>query len=63
MEIVSKPDMRSAAEAAAYVEAAVDPALSRHLRRQYGRRLLRADVNVSVRRPGDNSAPAPRPRT
>ncbi len=40
MEIVSKPDMRSADEAAAYLaQAALDRALSRHLRRQHGRRL------------------------
>ena len=37
MEIVSKPDMRTPEEAAAYVtQAAHDPALSRHLRRQHG---------------------------
>jgi aspartyl-tRNA(Asn)/glutamyl-tRNA(Gln) amidotransferase subunit B len=37
MEIVSKPDMRSADEAKAYVsEAAHHHALSRHLRRQHG---------------------------
>jgi aspartyl-tRNA(Asn)/glutamyl-tRNA(Gln) amidotransferase subunit B len=34
-------------------QAAVHPALSRHLRRQHGEGLLRADVNVSVRRPGE----------
>ena len=37
MEIVSKPDLRSADEAKAYVtQAALDPALSRHLRRRHG---------------------------
>ena len=37
MEIVSKPDMRSADEAKAYVDqAAHHPALSRHLRRRHG---------------------------
>ena len=37
MEIVSKPDMRSSEEAKAYRhQAAHDPALSRHLRRQHG---------------------------
>ena len=40
MEIVSRPDMRSPAEAGAYLqEAAGDPALRRLVRRQYGRRL------------------------
>ena len=35
-------------------EAALDPALSRHLRRRHGEgQSLRADVNVSVRKPGD----------
>ena len=33
-------------------QAAHHPALSRHLRRQHGEGLLRADVNVSVRQPG-----------
>jgi aspartyl-tRNA(Asn)/glutamyl-tRNA(Gln) amidotransferase subunit B len=54
MEIVSKPDMRSPAEAAAYV------ATLRAILRAIGtcdgnmqEGSLRADVNVSVRRPGD----------
>jgi aspartyl-tRNA(Asn)/glutamyl-tRNA(Gln) amidotransferase subunit B len=53
MEIVSKPDMRSAAEASAYVDAL------RQIVRALGtcdgdmeKGNLRADVNVSVRRPG-----------
>ncbi len=38
MEIVSKPDLRSADETKAYVsQAALDPALSRHLRRRHGK--------------------------
>ena len=37
MEIVSKPDMRSSEEAKAFLsQAALDPALSRHLRRRHG---------------------------
>ena len=48
MEIVSEPDMRSAEEAGAYLqEAALDPALSRHLRRQHGRRLACAATATS----------------
>ena len=40
MEIVSRPDMRSPAEAGAYLaQVALDPALRRQLRRQYGGRL------------------------
>ena len=40
MEIVSRPDMRSPAEAGAYLrKLAIDPALRRLVRRQYGRRL------------------------
>ena len=40
MEIVSEPDIRSAEEAGAYLrKLRVDPALSRHLRRQHGGRL------------------------
>ncbi len=53
MEIVSKPDMRSAAEASAYVDAL------RQIVRALGtcdgdmeKGNLRADVNVSVRKPG-----------
>jgi Asp-tRNA(Asn)/Glu-tRNA(Gln) amidotransferase B subunit len=39
MEIVSKPDLRSSDEAKAYLtKLRIDPALSRHLRRQHGRR-------------------------
>ncbi len=53
MEIVSKPDMRSAEEAAAFLtQSARHRALSRHLRRQHGEGSMRADVNVSVRKPG-----------
>ncbi len=53
MEIVSKPDMRSAREAAAYVRKL--RALVRYLGTCDGdmeKGNLRADVNVSVRRPG-----------
>ena len=55
MEIVSKPDMRSSEEAQAYViEAAHDLALSRALATAiWSRAILRADVNVSVRKPGE----------
>ena len=53
MEIVSKPDIRDAEQAKAYVTKLRSyPALSRHLRRRYGEGALRADVNVSVRKPG-----------
>jgi len=54
MEIVSKPDMRSAAEAAAYVRKL--RSILRYLGTCDGNMeegSLRADVNVSVRRPGD----------
>ena len=54
MEIVSKPDMRSAAEAAAYVKKL--RSILRYLGTCDGNMeegSLRADVNVSVRRPGD----------
>lgn len=54
MEIVSKPDMRSAEEAAAYVKKL--RAIVRYLGTCDGNMdegSLRADVNVSVRRPGD----------
>jgi aspartyl-tRNA(Asn)/glutamyl-tRNA(Gln) amidotransferase subunit B len=54
MEIVSKPDMRSAAEAQAYVKKL--RAILRYLGTCDGNMeqgSLRADVNVSVRRPGD----------
>ncbi|MFN3592213.1 MAG: Asp-tRNA(Asn)/Glu-tRNA(Gln) amidotransferase subunit GatB [Thermaurantiacus sp.] len=54
MEIVSKPDMRSAAEAAAYVttlRAILRAIGSCDGNMQEGS--LRADVNVSVRRPGE----------
>src|SRR5271168_2727517 len=53
MEIVSKPDMRSAAEAAAYVKKL--RTILRYLGACDGdmeKGNLRADVNVSVRRPG-----------
>ncbi|MFP6748104.1 MAG: Asp-tRNA(Asn)/Glu-tRNA(Gln) amidotransferase subunit GatB [Alphaproteobacteria bacterium] len=53
MEIVSKPDMRSAAEAGAYVRKV--RAILRYLGTCDGNMeqgSLRADVNVSVRRPG-----------
>jgi len=53
MEIVSKPDMRSAAEAAAYVRKL--RSILRYLGTCDGNMeegSLRADVNVSVRRPG-----------
>ena len=54
MEIVSHPDMRSAEEAAAYVKKV--RAILRYLGTCDGdmeKGNLRADVNVSVRRPGD----------
>ena len=54
MEIVSKPDMRSAVEAAAYVKKL--RSILRYLGTCDGNMeegSLRADVNVSVRRPGD----------
>ena len=54
MEIVSRPDMRSAAEAQAYVKKL--RAILRYLGTCDGNMeqgSLRADVNVSVRRPGD----------
>jgi len=53
MEIVSKPDLSLVEEAKAFpVQTAVDPALSRDLRRQYGRGLAARDVNVSMRAAG-----------
>jgi aspartyl-tRNA(Asn)/glutamyl-tRNA(Gln) amidotransferase subunit B len=54
MEIVSRPDMRSAEEAAAYVKKV--RSILRYLGACDGdmeKGNLRADVNVSVRRPGD----------
>ena len=54
MEIVSKPDLRSSEEAATYVEKL--RAIMRYLGTCDGNMAqgsLRADVNVSVRRPGD----------
>ncbi|MGC6511316.1 MAG: Asp-tRNA(Asn)/Glu-tRNA(Gln) amidotransferase subunit GatB [Parvibaculales bacterium] len=54
MEIVSKPDMRSAAEAQAYVKKL--RAILRYLGTCDGnmeKGSMRADVNVSVRKPGD----------
>ncbi len=54
MEIVSKPDMRSAAEAGAYVRKV--RAILRYLGTCDGNMeqgSMRADVNVSVRRPGE----------
>jgi aspartyl-tRNA(Asn)/glutamyl-tRNA(Gln) amidotransferase subunit B len=63
MEIVSRPDMRSPAEAGAYL------AKLRQIVRYVGscdgnmdQGSMRADVNVSVRRPVRNSARAPRRR-
>jgi aspartyl-tRNA(Asn)/glutamyl-tRNA(Gln) amidotransferase subunit B len=55
MEIVSKPDMRSAEEAAAYVRKL--RAILRYLGTCDGNMeqgSMRADVNVSVRKPGDD---------
>jgi aspartyl-tRNA(Asn)/glutamyl-tRNA(Gln) amidotransferase subunit B len=55
MEIVSKPDIRSAAEAGAYVRKV--RAILRYLGTCDGNMeqgSMRADVNVSVRRPGDD---------
>jgi aspartyl-tRNA(Asn)/glutamyl-tRNA(Gln) amidotransferase subunit B len=65
MEIVSKPDMRSPAEAGAYLKKL------RSILRYVGscdgnmdQGSMRADVNVSVRKPGEpNSARAPKRRT
>ena len=59
MEIVSKPDIRDAEQAKAYVtKAALDPALSRHLRRRHGeglparrRQRLRAQAGRAARHP------------
>jgi aspartyl-tRNA(Asn)/glutamyl-tRNA(Gln) amidotransferase subunit B len=51
MEIVSRPDLRSAKQAQARLEAADHPA-PRHLRCRMGKGNLRADLNVSVRRAG-----------
>ena len=54
MEIVSRPDMRSAAEAAAYVKKL--RSILRYLGTCDGNMeegSMRADVNVSVRRPGE----------
>ena len=48
MEIVSKPDMRDAEQAKAYVtQAALDPALSRHLRRRHGEGVACAPTSTS----------------
>jgi aspartyl-tRNA(Asn)/glutamyl-tRNA(Gln) amidotransferase subunit B len=64
MEIVSRPDMRSPPRLARICKKL------RTILRYVGscdgnmeEGSMRADVNVSVRRPGDNSARAPRPRT
>ena len=65
MEIVSKPDMRSAKQAQAYISKV--RTILRYLGTCDGdmeKGNLRADVNVSVRRPGEpSSAPAARSRT
>ncbi len=64
MEIVSKPDLRSAEEAKAFL--AKLRAILRYLGTCDGdmeKGNLRADVNVSVRRPGEASARAARSRT
>ena len=55
MEIVSKPDMRSAEEAKAYRHAscARSCAISAPATATWRRASLRADVNVSVRKPGE----------
>ena len=54
MEIVSEPDIRSPEEAGAYLrKLRIDPALSRHLRRQHGGRLharRRQRVGAQARR-------------
>ena len=65
MEIVSEPDIRSAEEAGAYVQkAALDPALSRHLRRQHGRRQRCAATATSrCASPAASSARGARSRT
>jgi aspartyl-tRNA(Asn)/glutamyl-tRNA(Gln) amidotransferase subunit B len=64
MEIVSRPDMRSPAEAGAYLKKL------RSILRYVGscdgnmeEGSMRADVNVSVRKPGGEFGTAPRPRT
>ncbi len=64
MEIVSRPDMRSPEEAGAYVRKL--RAILRYVGSCDGNMeqgSMRADVNVSVRRPGESSAPVRRPRT
>ena len=64
MEIVSEPDMRSAEEAGAYVTKI--RSIVRYLGTCDGNMQegsLRADVNVSVRKPGESLAHAPRSRT
>ena len=65
MEIVSKPDLRSAKQAQAYVlQAPHHPALSRHLRRRHGEgqpARRRQRLRAQARR--QSSAPAARSRT
>lgn len=64
MEIVSKPDMRSAEQARAYVSKV--RSILRYLGTCDGdmeKGNLRADVNVSVRKPGEPSGRAARSRT
>ncbi len=64
MEIVSRPDLRSSEEAKAYVTKL--RTILRYLGTCDGdmeKGNLRADVNVSVRRPASRSAPAARSRT
>ncbi len=64
MEIVSKPDIRDAEQAKAYVTKL--RSIMRYLGTCDGdmeKGSLRADVNVSVRKPGRRSAPAAKSRT
>ena len=64
MEIVSKPDLRSADEAKAYRrQAARDPALSRHLRRQHGEGSCAPTSTCPCAGRASRSAPAARSRT
>ena len=67
MEIVSRPDMRSPAEAGAYLQKAeIDPPLRRLVRRQYGGRLdarRRQRQRAEARRASSGLGPRPRTST
>jgi aspartyl-tRNA(Asn)/glutamyl-tRNA(Gln) amidotransferase subunit B len=62
MEIVSKPDIRSPAQAGAYVARCGSCCAMSACDGNMDEGSMRADVNVSVRRPGSRSARAPRRR-